>query len=197
LQGIEVFLRTLLNAGTRQAGAAAVAEWQQLAATLPGGTTLDELLAYVWSDDEVEQLKIVENICSRLGVAQANPANPGVNGTIRILTMHGSKGLAGRVVFIPGLEQSIVPGRRALQSPGLVHERRRLLYMSVTRARACCILTLARRRTGQQAFALANQGSVNQNPSDFLLDLGVQIEDRAAGLQATEVAQVIADCANL
>jgi DNA helicase-2/ATP-dependent DNA helicase PcrA len=195
-QAIDAFLRTILNSTRRQAGATAVAEWQTLASALPVGTTLDELLAYVWSDDEVEQLRIIEDICTRLGVAQANPA-PTVNDRVRILTMHGSKGLAGRAVFIPGLEQTIMPGRRALQSPGLVQERRRLLYMATTRARACCIITLARRRTGQQAFALANQPSVNQNPSDFLLDLGAGIEDRAAGLQGPEVAQIMADCANL
>ncbi len=196
-QAIEAFLRAILNSTRRQAGAAAVAEWQTLAGTLPGGTTLDELLAFVWSDDEVGQLKIIEDICTRLGAGQANPATAAVNDRIRILTMHGCKGLAGRVVFIPGLEQTLMPGRRALQSPGLVHERRRLLYMSITRARACCIITLARRRTGQQAFALANQPSVNQNPSDFLLDLGAAVEGRAAGLQGAEVAQVMADCANL
>jgi DNA helicase II / ATP-dependent DNA helicase PcrA len=196
-QAIEGFLRTVLNSATRQSGAAAVAEWQQLVGALPAGTTLDELLAYVWSDDEVEQLKIIEDICHRLGVPQANTGNPGSNTRVRVLTMHGSKGLAARVVFIPGLEQSIMPSRRALQSPGLILERRRLLYMSVTRARTCCIVTLARRRTGQQAFALANQGSVIQNPSDFLLDLGLHIEDRTTGLQSAEIAEVMADCANL
>jgi ATP-dependent DNA helicase UvrD/PcrA len=196
-QAIENFLQTILNSAQRKVGAEAVVEWRTIVGALPGGTTLDELLAYVWSDNEVEQLQIIEDICTRLGLAQANPAPQAANGRVRILTMHGSKGLDGRVVFIPGLEQNIMPARRALQSPGLLHERRRLLYMSITRARACCILTLARRRTGQQAFALANQPSVNQNPSDFLLDLGIVPQDRGAGLQAPEVTQVMADCANL
>jgi DNA helicase II / ATP-dependent DNA helicase PcrA len=194
---IENLLLAIVAANRRQAGAAAVEEWRALAAILPGGATLDELLAFIWSDDEVEQLKLLEEIFMRVGLVQGNAPGPGAPERVRILTMHGAKGLAGRVVFIPGLEQPFMPGRRALRAAGLVQERRRLLYMSITRARASCVITLARRRTGQQAFALANRPAVTQNASDFILDLGAQIEDRANGLQPAEVAQIMADCGNL
>ena len=194
---IENLISAILRADRRKAGADAVAEWRTLVAMFPADATLDELVSFVWSDDEVEQLKILEDIRARLGVPGANPPGAGTPDRVRILTMHGAKGLAGRLVFIPGLEQTLMPGRKALKAAGLVQERRRLLYMSITRARAYCLLTLARRRTGQQAFALANRPVVIQNPSDFILDLGEQIEDRVSGLQPAEIAQIMADCANL
>ena len=101
------------------------------------------------------------------------------------------------MVFIPGLEQGITPSRHAIQAPGLVHEQRRLLYMSMTRARAACIVSLARTRVGQQAFALTGRASVNQTPSIFLNDIGIPPQNRLVGLSAVEVATITSDAANM
>jgi superfamily I DNA/RNA helicase len=47
-----------------------------------------------------------------------------------MLTMHGAKGLSGKVVFIPSLEQGIMASFRVIQAAGLVIEQRRLFYVS-------------------------------------------------------------------
>lgn len=53
---------------------------------------------------------------------------------ISILTMHASKGLEFDSVFLPDLNEGILPGRRVNDEAGM-EEERRLLYVSMTRAR--------------------------------------------------------------
>ena len=117
-----------------------VAEWQALRASLPDGMTLDELLAFTSSDNEVEQLRILQDAQSRLGLPPT--AGASVSNRVRVLTMHGAKGLEGKVVFIPGFELGIIPSRRALSAAGLMQESRRLLYVSITRASIALLMQL-------------------------------------------------------
>lgn len=67
------------------------------------------------------------------------------------MSMHGAKGLSARIVFVPGLEEHIFPGPWRQPYPGLVLEAARLLYISITRARAACILNYAKQRRIQGA----------------------------------------------
>ncbi len=182
------------NAPGSQAGQAALMEWQTLATLLPSGMNLDELLSYLWSDTEAGQLQILDAVASRLGLTSStqNPAQ-----RIRILTMHGAKGLDGCVVFIPGLEQGLMPNLRALQATGLMEEQRRLLYVSIARTRAACILNLARTRIGQQAFALASGPRVNLPPSPFLNNIGIPPQNRTGPFTLSEVSTIMAHCTNL
>ena len=53
---------------------------------------------------------------------------------ISILTMHASKGLEFDSVFLPDLNEGILPGRRVTDEAGM-EEERRLLYVAMTRAR--------------------------------------------------------------
>jgi superfamily I DNA/RNA helicase len=110
---------------------------------------------------------------------------------VRVMTMHGAKGLSGRAVFIPGLEEEIMPGPRKRPYPGLVLEAARLLYVSVTRARAACILSFASRRMMQGK-------SASHTASRFAMNVGGAFSQReAGGLADHEVAQIMADCGNL
>ncbi|MFN3739480.1 MAG: ATP-dependent helicase [Thermodesulfovibrionales bacterium] len=61
---------------------------------------------------------------------------------VRLLTMHMSKGLEFRVVFIAGLEEGLIP----LESSEDIEEERRLLYVAMTRAKEELFLIQARRR---------------------------------------------------
>jgi DNA helicase-2/ATP-dependent DNA helicase PcrA len=68
---------------------------------------------------------------------------------IRILTFHSSKGLDGRIVFIPGLEETVFPNNKARQLPGKILECARLFYVAITRARAACFISYASSRNIQ------------------------------------------------
>ncbi|MBQ9512878.1 MAG: ATP-dependent helicase [Lachnospiraceae bacterium] len=52
----------------------------------------------------------------------------------KVLTMHGAKGLEFDSVFLPCLNEGVIPAKRATKGEDL-EEERRLLYVGVTRAR--------------------------------------------------------------
>src|SRR5947208_16422875 len=101
------------------------------------------------------------------------------------MTMHGAKGLSASIVFIPALEDTILPGTKRAPYPGLVLEAARLLYVSITRARTVCVISNAYRR-------FFNGRNVAQAPSRFTASLGGAFQQRRSGLQAAEIQNVVA-----
>ena len=67
---------------------------------------------------------------------------------ITLMTLHSSKGLEFKCVFITGLEDGILPLYRAKQ-PSEIEEERRLLYVGMTRAEERLFLSRAQKRKWQ------------------------------------------------
>src|SRR5262249_33649907 len=131
----------------------------------------------------------------RLG--QAPPTAQGQQLRIRVLTMHGAKGLSGKVVFIPSVEQGIIPNFKAIQAAGLLNEQRRLLYVSITRARAACVISHSALHTGAAAYLLQQKPQVAFPRSQFLNEMGVVSVNRANGLTLAEAQAIVADISSL
>ena len=87
--------------------------------------------------------------------------------TVKLLTLHASKGLEFPVVIISGCEANLLPLTVLKESDP--EEERRLFYVGVTRAREKLFLTWAKRRT------LYGQKLV-QSPSPFLENMGDPFE---------------------
>jgi superfamily I DNA/RNA helicase len=172
-----------------------LADWDGLIAALPGGMTLEETLEFLGALEESDQRAILDAVNARLATQQ--PAIEPQPRRIRILTMHGAKGLSGRVVFIPSLEQGIMPSFRAIQATGLLNEQRRLFYVSLTRARAACIVSHAALHRGASAFVLQQKPQVRLTRSQFLNEMGTGSQNRAGGLTVAEAAQITSDFVNL
>ena len=56
-------------------------------------------------------------------------------GKVTLMTMHSAKGLEFPVVFMPGMEDGLFPGHRALDREDGIEEERRLCYVGMTRAK--------------------------------------------------------------
>lgn len=65
---------------------------------------------------------------------------------VTLMTLHASKGLEFKVVFVSGLEEGLFPLAVAAQDPKELEEERRLLYVGATRAEECLFLSFARSR---------------------------------------------------
>jgi ATP-dependent DNA helicase UvrD/PcrA len=180
--------------GSSQA-AAHVATWNGFVAGLPQGITLEEVLALLSADDDAEQRQILDAVTQRLGAGP--PAVQGQQRRIRVMTMHGAKGLSGKVVFIPSVEQGIMPSFRAVHAAGLLNEQRRLFFVSLTRARVACIISHAALHTGAAAFLIQQRPQVRLPRSQFLNEMGAFSTNRHGGLTANEVQQIMADVQNL
>ncbi|MBF0341872.1 MAG: ATP-dependent helicase [Magnetococcales bacterium] len=91
---------------------------------------------------------------------------------VSLLTMHGSKGLEYRVVFVIGCEEGMLPWRfgAADPDPGAVEEERRLLFVAMTRARETLFLSWSRKRLWRGAVRSMEMSSFLQDIREELLD---------------------------
>lgn len=83
---------------------------------------------------------------------------------VTLMTLHTSKGLEFKTVFICGLEENIFPHSRSLFEPAELEEERRLFYVGLTRARESLYLVYA-------AHRLYFGGIQNNPPSRFISEI--------------------------
>ncbi len=162
--------------------------WMARTANLPQNMTLEELRDYLWADTDEQQESLLEAVYARLNIPI--PMEGLLPQKVRIMTMHGAKGLDAHVVFIPGLMEEILPGDRKRRYAGLVLEAARMLYVSITRARAACILSYAETRVARGQFS-------TQAPSRFIRHLAGRFERRDTGLSDLETQHILRCCGNL
>lgn len=72
--------------------------------------------------------------------SQTTPACDAVRTGIRLLTMHASKGLEFDTVWLPDLNEGVLPNRRSI-NPMQIEEERRMLYVGMTRAKQTLMLS--------------------------------------------------------
>lgn len=155
--------------------------WAALTAAVPTDITVRELRDYLWSDNDEQQGRILAGVYQRLGRPQ--PANTVLPSRVRVMSMHGAKGLSAGVVFIPGLEEELLPGQYAGRSGGGVYEAARLLYVALTRAKAACVVSYATRRGVQGK-------TVTHRPSQFASHLAGTFSAHTGGLTTAEAGDV-------
>jgi DNA helicase II / ATP-dependent DNA helicase PcrA len=109
-------------------------------------------------------------------VSDLDTADMGGDAVI-LMTLHSAKGLEFPVVFITGLEETILPHSRALYEPAEMEEERRLMYVGMTRAREELFLSYAAERT-------LYGGRQHNPPSRFLSDIdgAANLADQSYGL---------------
>ncbi len=162
-------------------------EWKEFADLLPAGITLAELTDVLAVRTQRDTRELMKVVYARLNVQL--PAGLDPSGRIRVMTLHSCKGLSAQAVFIPGLEEEIIPGPYRAQFPAQVEEAARLLYVGITRARALCVLSFARSR-------VVNGKIQTHGASRFLPSLGLTFQSRP-GLTTTEIGRAIIDISNL
>jgi DNA helicase-2/ATP-dependent DNA helicase PcrA len=125
---------------------------EDLVASLPGirGAAADAGI-----DDVLAEL-------DRRDAAEAATSTGGVN----LLTYHRSKGLEWDAVYLPGLDEGMLPIRQAKEAEQVAEERR-LLYVGITRARRFLAIS-----------------SSSRKPSRFLAELEPNRPKRAASTMA-------------
>ena len=89
---------------------------------------------------------------------------------VTLMTIHSAKGLEFKVVFIIGLEESILPHANSLYEEAELEEERRLMYVAITRAKERLYLLNAERRM------LYGKTTMNP-PSRFISEIRKEIID--------------------
>jgi DNA helicase-2/ATP-dependent DNA helicase PcrA len=81
------------------------------------------------------------------------------------MTIHAAKGLEHEVVFLVGVENGIIPHKRAIEDdPANLEEERRLFYVALTRAKRKLMITSCRTRSVMREVS-------TMEPSPFLEEI--------------------------
>ena len=136
--GIREFMRDLRTLGTLDPGgfvrflfgSVGYAEWaaENIGNREQAAFVLDRILEL---SSSCKDLREIPRAILGSGSMKGNNRTHGV----RIMTMHVSKGLEFDRVYLPALNEGIIPGRRCSE-PSDFEEERRLLYVAMTRARS-------------------------------------------------------------
>ncbi len=95
---------------------------------------------------------------------------------VRLMTIHASKGLEFSVVFIPRLEEGILPHQKSLEDQRELEEERRLFYVAITRAKDLLYMSYVK-----------DKDSV---PSRFLSDIDKRFLDLSAFKRITPLPEL-------
>ena len=136
---------------------------------------LEELVtaAKVFEEDFPQDTPLIEiaetfldNVSLDAGDAQAGAHEDAV----QLMTLHSAKGLEFPLVFMSGLEETLFPHIRSMDSPEQLEEERRLCYVGVTRAKQKLYITYAeiRKIHGSDVF---------NPPSRFIREIPAELID--------------------
>lgn len=132
---------------------------------------LDELQQSAVGFHSLEQWQAhVEEYRARMQAEQKN--KDAERGGVRILTLHGAKGLEFDTVFLPQLLEGLLPYKKAVVDAD-VEEERRLFYVGMTRAKEQLVITHSKTFYNKDAAASRFLSEL-KNPAAAARQTGVQ-----------------------
>lgn len=162
-------------------GEMAVADWDIYVANLPQGITIDETCRLLSAPTP----RGARDVLLAVNVRLDRPTDDLETAAVRLMTLHGSKGLTFEVVFIPGLEQGFLPSLHDLPYSGLVQQAARVLYVGITRARIMTVISLA-------AYRLIHGKNVKRQPTPFIRYFSGRFEEpQNDGLDPEAISSVM------
>ena len=120
-----------------------------------------ELMSVAKDYEELGLAGLLEEISL---ISDIDSAEFGSN-AVTLMTLHAAKGLEFPVVFLTGLEETVLPHSRALYDQSEMEEERRLCYVGMTRAKEELYMIHA-------ASRMLYGGMQHNPPSRFLSEIG-------------------------
>ena len=120
--------------------------------------------------DDLILLNINEDLTENINILDSTPNNQNIKGksnTVKLMTIHSSKGLEFNSVFIVGVERGYYPIYHPSIKDKKKHEEeeRRMFYVAITRAKQNCFISYALKR-------IMGTGKVmNREKSQFINEL--------------------------
>ena len=120
--------------------------------------------------DEKTNVEIAESYLDVISLDSGDRQASEHDDAAQLMTMHSAKGLEFKLVLLTGLEESLFPHGRSMESASQLEEERRLCYVAITRAMEKLYITHAesRRLHGTDTF---------NPPSRFLREIPKELID--------------------
>lgn len=127
----------------------------------------------------VEEIKLTDFLAEVALLTDQDTDKEELPDWVSLMTVHASKGLEFKNVFVVGLEEELFPSLMSQDNQQAIEEERRLFYVAITRAEENCVLSYAKSRV--------RHGQTNtQRPSRFLLDIDEKYLNLPGSLQKLE-----------
>lgn len=138
---------------------------------------IKELIGIAYNFDKFSPKEGFENFLESISLLQeADNFDKNAN-KLTLMTLHSAKGLEFPIIFIPGVEESLIPHEKSLYNQENLEEERRLFYVGMTRAKQELYLTYAEER-------FLNGEYRHNEPSRFLDEIDESLKEN---FDATEV----------
>ncbi|MCK5536868.1 MAG: ATP-binding domain-containing protein, partial [Bacteroidales bacterium] len=129
---------------------------------------------FVSDFDALEGSPILENYLQNVALLSDQDKKSEENDYVSLMTIHSSKGLEFKNVFLVGVEEELFPSQMSVHSAQELEEERRLFYVAVTRAEENLIISCAKSRF--------RWGQVSSpKPSRFINEIDAQYLDWHVG----------------
>lgn len=114
---------------------------------------------------ELGEVESLEDLLRALNVSIGDAEQEKEKDKVAVMTMHQAKGLSADAVIVAVAEDEYIPGRATGEA---IDDERRLLYVSLTRARKYLYVTFCQKRTGQQRHSGRTAGRMQRRFTTFL-----------------------------
>jgi superfamily I DNA/RNA helicase len=125
------------------------------------------VIAQLASAAEATEATSVESLIRATEIAGGDIEQELEVGNVNIFTMHRAKGLTAKAVIVVAAEDEYLPGRAQGDA---MDDERRLLYVSLTRAKHHLFITYCDRRTGRQRYTGRTSPATARSLTRFLRD---------------------------
>ena len=132
---------------------------------IPSQEDRQVVLAHVRKVAERSDVAMFGQLLDALVGPEDTPDQELERGKINILTMHRAKGLSAKAVIIVAAEEQLIPGDAAGED---FDDQRRLLYVSLTRAKHRLYVTYCNKRGGRQRHSGSDSGNPRRTLTPFL-----------------------------
>lgn len=134
----------------------------------------EDIRAYLRTVIETTEASSLNDLIAALNISLDSAEQELIEGAVNILTMHKAKGLSADVVFIAAAEDEFIPGRNEGEREG---DERRLLFVSMTRARHALYISYCDQRVYQQRHLGRTSGDPHRLLTRFLRDAPIRVEN--------------------
>lgn len=139
---------------------------------------------YVDEIDEIDKKKLLLKFLEDVALLESTSEDDAENKKVTLMTIHASKGLEFKNVFVIGMEENLFPHANSFFNEKEMEEERRLAYVAITRAKENLALT--------HALTRRYFGSIHNNRiSRFVNDISADIIERISFDAPSELEQYV------
>lgn len=144
--------------------------------------------AFEWEQAQSQPtlFQFVEELSLRATMTQETKTS-----TLKLMTLHNSKGLEFKAAFLVGLEEDMLPHINAKQSTAAIEEERRLCYVGMTRAKEYLYLSYTTSRHMWGGFQpMRPSRFLKEIPQEYIQSLSTQKDVSLSSMDSEETFSV-------